>query len=93
MKLEVEILQYPTKENGSEAICRAVAESNTGEVFTDIADANPRNVNTKIEKHIIRMASTRAKARALSAGNCGFSIGGTPAMELSELRNQPHLCL
>ena len=27
LKLEVELLQFPTKENGNEAICRAVAES------------------------------------------------------------------
>ena len=44
LKLEVELLQYPTKENGNEAICRAVAESKTGEVFSDIGDANPKIV-------------------------------------------------
>jgi hypothetical protein len=65
LKLEVELLQFPTKENGSEAICRAVAESKTGEVFSDIGDANPKNCTEKIVKHLIRMASTRAKARAL----------------------------
>ena len=41
LKLEVELLQFPTKENGNEAICRAAAESKTGEVFSDIGDANP----------------------------------------------------
>ena len=65
LKLEVDLLQYPTKDNGNEAICRAVAESNTGEVFADIGDANPRNCTEKIVKHLIRMASTRAKGRAL----------------------------
>ena len=65
LKLEVELLQFPTKENGNEAICRAVAESNTGEVFADIGDANPKNCTEKIVKHLIRMASTRAKGRAL----------------------------
>jgi hypothetical protein len=40
LKLEVELLQFPAKENGNEAICRAVAESKTGEVFSDIGDAN-----------------------------------------------------
>ena len=30
LKLEVELLQFPTKDNGHEAICRAVAESKTG---------------------------------------------------------------
>ena len=65
LKLEVELLQFPTKENGNEAICRAVAESKSGEVFSDIGDANPSNVHSMIAKHLIRMASTRAKARAL----------------------------
>ena len=65
LKLGVELLQFPTKENGNEAICRAVAESKTGEVFSDIGDANPKNCTEKIVKHLIRMASTRAKARVL----------------------------
>jgi predicted nucleic acid-binding Zn finger protein len=65
LKLEVELLQFPTKENGNEAICRAVAESKTGEVFADIGDANPANCHSMIAKHLIRMASTRAKGRAL----------------------------
>jgi hypothetical protein len=65
MKLEVELLQYPTEENNHEAVCRAVAESKNGELFADIGDANPSNTASMIAKHIIRMASTRAKARAL----------------------------
>jgi predicted nucleic acid-binding Zn finger protein len=65
LKLEVDLLQYPAKENGNEAICRAVAESKTGEVFSDIGDANPANCHSMIAKHLIRMASTRAKGRAL----------------------------
>jgi predicted nucleic acid-binding Zn finger protein len=65
LKLEVQSIQYPTKENGNEAICRAIAESKIGEIFSDIGDANPGNCHQMIAKHIIRMASTRAKARAL----------------------------
>jgi predicted nucleic acid-binding Zn finger protein len=65
LKLGVELLQFPTKENGNEAICRAVAESKSGEMFSDIGDANPRNCHEFIVKHLIRMASTRAKGRAL----------------------------
>jgi predicted nucleic acid-binding Zn finger protein len=65
LKLEVELLQYPSSENGNEAICRAVAESKTGEIFADIGDANPANCHSMIAKHLIRMASTRAKGRAL----------------------------
>ena len=65
LKLEVELLQYPSKENGNEAICRAVAVGKSGQVFADIGDANPGNCHSMIAKHLIRMASTRAKGRAL----------------------------
>jgi hypothetical protein len=65
LKLEVELLQYPSKENGNEAICRAVAEGKSGQVFSDVGDANPGNCHSMIAKHLIRMASTRAKGRAL----------------------------
>ena len=36
-----------------------------GESFTDIGDANPTNCNAKVGKHLLRLASTRAIARAL----------------------------
>ncbi len=65
LKLEVELIQFPAKENGHEAICHAVAVGKNGEVFADIGDANPNNCHSMIAKHLIRMASTRAKARAL----------------------------
>ncbi|HOE13233.1 MAG TPA: SWIM zinc finger family protein [bacterium] len=65
VRLEVEPLQIPIKENGHLAICRAIATTRNGEVFSDIGDADPGNVNRKIAPHIFRMASTRAKARAL----------------------------
>jgi len=64
-KIEVDVVQYPTKENGSEAICKATIESKDGEIFVEWGDANPRNTNEKIVHHILRMAATRAKARAL----------------------------
>ena len=64
-KLVVEILQFPAQENDNTAICIAVAETDDGEIYTDIGDANPANTNKKIVNHIIRMASTRAKARVL----------------------------
>lgn len=63
--IEVEILQLPTKENNLTAICKATAVNNAGGVFTDFGDACPTSVNPKLAPHIIRMASTRAKARAL----------------------------
>jgi predicted nucleic acid-binding Zn finger protein len=65
LRLDVEIIQFPTKENGNEAICRAIAEGKNGEIFADVGDANPKNCAEMISKHVIRMASTRAKGRAL----------------------------
>ncbi len=65
MRLEVELVQFPSKENDNTAICRATAVSRTGEVFVDYGDANSTNCNPKVAKHLIRMASTRAKGRAL----------------------------
>ncbi|MFC1591387.1 hypothetical protein ACFL43_02565 [Thermodesulfobacteriota bacterium] len=82
VKLEVKTLQLPSKDNGFEAICHAVAESKYGEVFSDVGDANPKNVNSKIAAHIIRMASTRAKARCLRDMT---SIGITCLEELGDL--------
>ena len=64
-RLEVELIQHPNLDNGNEAICRAVAESSSGQIFSDWGDASPTNTNKMISAHLIRMASTRAKARAL----------------------------
>ena len=50
MKLEVELIQFPNKENGHEAICRALAEGKNGEIFSDIGDANPNNCASVIAK-------------------------------------------
>ena len=45
MKIEVEPMQIPTKENGHFAVCKALVVSTNGEVFTDVGDASPENVN------------------------------------------------
>lgn len=62
--LEVEIIQIPNPENNMTAICVATACTEDA-VYTDIGDASPKSVNNMLIPHIIRMASTRAKARAL----------------------------
>ena len=63
--IKVKTIQYPTKDNGLEAICEAHVESKNGENFIEIADASPRNVAPLVKEHVLRMAATRAKARAL----------------------------
>lgn len=77
LKLEVQAIQHPTKENGNVAICKAVATSRLGEIFSDIGDADPGNTNPIIAKHLLRLASTRAKARVLR----DFSNIGMTALE------------
>lgn len=64
-RMEVELIQFPSKENDHTAICKAVANTTNGFMFTDIGDASPKNCNYKVSPHLIRMASTRAKARCL----------------------------
>lgn len=82
LKMEVETLQFPSSENGQTAICRATAQTSFGGIFSDIGDANPQNCNSKVAKHLLRMASTRAKSRALRDLT---NIGMTCLEELGDL--------
>lgn len=67
--LAVQIIQFPSEENKNTCICQATAvlHGNTPEqiVVTDIGDANPANTGKAVAAHLIRMASSRSKARAL----------------------------
>jgi len=66
------LVQTPTEENGRTAIAKAVVETSKGH-FEAFGDASPENVNSYIIPHLIRMAETRAKARALrDAVNIGI---------------------
>lgn len=62
--IEVELLQIPSTDNDMTAIVKARIKTKE-KVFEDIGDAGPKSVGNMIKPHIIRMASTRAKARAL----------------------------
>ena len=64
--IRVTLLQAPAEANGWTAVSHASVELKDGRIFEDIGDANATNVGNKaIALHIIRMSSTRAKARAL----------------------------
>src|ERR671929_675074 len=78
--IETELLQVPNVENGEVAIARAVVRTEEGK-FSGIGDASPGNVSRAIAPHIIRMAETRAKARALRDA---INVGVTALEELSD---------
>ena len=100
-RINVDVEQFPTTENGNVAICRASIESAGGEEFIEWGDANPKNVNSKIVAHILRMAATRAKARALRdftniGMTCMEELGGTeedPIVEKTEMKTKEQVKL
>jgi hypothetical protein len=81
LKIEVEPVQIPTKENENFAVCKAIVISKGGESFVDVGDANPSNCSSRVSKHLLRMASTRAIARALGSFT---NIGMTCLEELAD---------
>jgi hypothetical protein len=63
-KVRTSLVQVPTEENGHLAIIKAEVETTKG-VFEAVGDACPENVDEFLAPHLIRVAETRAKARAL----------------------------
>lgn len=92
--LRTELLALPTPENGHTAISMAtvILERDGREMtFTGIGDASPRNVAPGMVNCLMRMAETRAKARALrDAVNVGViafeELGGEEDVEEKPLK-------
>ncbi len=79
--IDTDLVQVPTAENGNVAVVKAVVNMEDGRTFSGIGDASPDNVGRNIVPHIIRMAETRAKARALRDA---VNVGATALEELSD---------
>ncbi len=85
--IDTELVQVPEDSNGQVAILKATVQiedsGGSGELrtFSGIGDASPQNVSRNIVPHLIRMAETRAKARALRDA---VNVGATPLEEISD---------
>src|SRR5918999_3709643 len=89
--IDTELVQVPTPGNGNVAVVKATVEmegldEGQGRIFSGIGDASPENVGRNIVPHIIRMAETRAKARALRDA---VNVGATALEELSDGDDAP----
>lgn len=82
-RISTTLVQIPHEDNGNIAVVQAEVETGKG-VFAGIGDASPANVNRMIAPHLIRMAETRAKARALRDA---VNIGVTAVEELGDFED------
>ena len=79
-KVETQLIQAPGPENNFLAIVHAEVETNKG-VFNGLGDASPESVNKNVAPHLIRLAETRALARAL---RFAINVGMTTVEELAD---------
>jgi hypothetical protein len=82
--IDTELIQAPSPTNGKSAICRATAifeQDGVERRYTGIGDASPENVAPAMAACVIRMAETRAKARALRDA---VNVDAAPFEELGE---------
>ena len=84
--IDTDLIQIPDESNGNVAIVKATAEMDDERRFSGLGDASPDNVGRNIAPHLIRMAETRAKARALRDA---VNVGATAMEELSDGDDAP----
>src|SRR5687768_17550563 len=78
--IRTQLVQAPTSQNGQVAICVAEVVTDKG-TFTGLGDASPDNVSRAMVNALIRLAETRAKARALRDA---INVSMVAVEELSE---------
>lgn len=76
------LVQIPSDLNGMMAIVHASVSLKGAGTFTGLGDAAPDSVSRMMVPHLIRMAETRAKARALRDA---VNVGVTALEELGEM--------
>lgn len=65
ISLEVEIQQFPSEANGHTAVARSTAVLANGRKASDIGEANPLNLDSRVVIFPLSLAATRSKARCL----------------------------
>ena len=85
-KVDTMLLQIPSEENGFVAVARAEVVTSKG-TFVDYGDACPQNVAKHLQGCIVRMAITRAKARAFRDA---LNIGMVALEELDDEDQSSH---
>jgi hypothetical protein len=83
-RISTTLVQVPHQDNNNVAIVHAEVETSKG-TYSGLGDASPTNVGRMIVPHIVRMAETRAKARALRDA---INVGVTALEELGDLDEQ-----
>jgi hypothetical protein len=83
--VKTSLVQIPSEDNGQVAIVKAEVETGNG-VYEGLGDASPESVNSFIVPHLIRMAETRAKARALRDA---VNVGVVSFEELDGMESEP----
>ena len=81
-KMLVELYSIPPRIINRKLSAKLQSNPMTERYFTELADANPLNVNRMVVEHMLRVAATRAKARALRDFT---NIGMTCLEELGDL--------
>lgn len=77
-RVATELVQAPHADNGNLAIVRAEVETDKG-VFAALGDASPESTEKPMQPHLVRLADTRAIARAM---RLAVNVGMTAAEEV-----------